>query len=123
MGLFEKRRARKFFIYVQDYDDNDPKSKEGLDLNKVPAKDVISYDLNLTFFFHLFNYLTSLLLFYDVWLIVLCRKKYGLDDNTVDFIGHALALYRDDSYLDQPAIDFIKRVKVKLFLFFHRTKR
>ncbi|KAL7600810.1 hypothetical protein Lser_V15G21924 [Lactuca serriola] len=81
MGLFEKHRARKFFIYVRDYDDNDPKSKEGLALNKVPAKDVIS-------------------------------KKYGLDDNTVDFIGHALALYRDDSYLDQSAIDFIKRVKL-----------
>ncbi|KAI3794033.1 hypothetical protein L1987_36658 [Smallanthus sonchifolius] len=81
MGLFEKRRARKFFIYVQDYDDNDPKSHEGMDVAKVPAKDLIS-------------------------------KKYGLDDNTVDFIGHALALYRDDSYLDQPAIDFIKRVKL-----------
>ncbi|GJT73055.1 retrotransposon-related protein [Tanacetum coccineum] len=25
--------------------------------------------------------------------------KYGLDDNTVDFIGHALALHRDDRYL------------------------
>ncbi|GMP30855.1 hypothetical protein CsSME_00005322 [Camellia sinensis var. sinensis] len=37
--------------------------------------------------------------------------KYGLDDNTIDFIGHALALYIDDSYLDQPAMDFVKRVK------------
>ncbi|KAF5960439.1 hypothetical protein HYC85_001648 [Camellia sinensis] len=80
MGLFEKRRARKFFIYVQDYEENDPKSHEGLDLNKVTAKDVIS--------------------------------KYGLDDNTVDFIGHALALHIDDSYLDQPAMDFVKRVKL-----------
>ncbi|CAL5325958.1 unnamed protein product [Camellia sinensis] len=39
--------------------------------------------------------------------------KYGLDDNTIDFIGHALALYIDDSYLDQPAMDFVKRVKFK----------
>lgn len=23
-------------------------------------------------------------------------EKFGLDQNTVDFIGHALALYRDD---------------------------
>ncbi|GMP73022.1 hypothetical protein CsSME_00030885 [Camellia sinensis var. sinensis] len=37
---------------------------------------------------------------------------YGLDDNTIDFIGHALALYIDDSYLDQPAMDFVKRVKL-----------
>ncbi|KAK2977282.1 hypothetical protein RJ640_013047, partial [Escallonia rubra] len=79
MGLFEKRRARKFFIYVQDYEDSDPKSYEGLDLNKVTARDVIS--------------------------------KYGLDDNTVDFIGHSLALHKDDAYLDQPAMDFVKRVK------------
>lgn len=47
MGLFEKRRARKFFIFVQDYDDNDPKSHEGMDLTKVPARDLISYYLNL----------------------------------------------------------------------------
>ncbi|KAL6959442.1 hypothetical protein U1Q18_039593, partial [Sarracenia purpurea var. burkii] len=80
MGLFEKRRARKFFIYVQDYEENDPKSHEGLDLNKVTARDVIS--------------------------------KYGLDDDTVDFIGHALALHIDDSYLDKPAMDFVKRVKL-----------
>ncbi|WOL14892.1 guanosine nucleotide diphosphate dissociation inhibitor [Canna indica] len=80
MGLFEKRRARKFFIYVQDYEDDDPKSHEGLDLNKVTTREVIS--------------------------------KYGLDDNTVDFIGHALALHIDDSYLDKPAIHTIKRIKV-----------
>ncbi|CAL5437530.1 unnamed protein product [Camellia sinensis] len=49
--------------------------------------------------------------------------KYGLDDNTIDFIGHALALYIDDSYLDQPAMDFVKRVKLTsregLLIFIH----
>ncbi|KAG0467525.1 hypothetical protein HPP92_018488 [Vanilla planifolia] len=80
MGLFEKRRARKLFIYVQDYDESDPKSHEGLDLNKVTTKEVFG--------------------------------KYGLDDNTIDFIGHALALHRDDGYLDQPAINTIKRMKL-----------
>lgn len=39
-------------------------------------------------------------------------RKYGLDDNTVDFIGHALALHRDDRYLDEPALDTVKRMKV-----------
>lgn len=43
MGLFEKRRARKFFIYVQDFDESDPKSHEGLDLNTIPAKELIGY--------------------------------------------------------------------------------
>ncbi|KAG8645842.1 hypothetical protein MANES_10G098900v8 [Manihot esculenta] len=80
MGLFEKRRARKFFIYVQDYEENDPKSHEGLDLTKVTARKIIS--------------------------------KYGLEDDTIDFIGHALALHQDDSYLDQPALDFVKRMKL-----------
>lgn len=40
-------------------------------------------------------------------------SKYGLEDNTVDFIGHALALHIDDSYLDEPAIHTVKRIKVK----------
>ncbi|KAI9079264.1 hypothetical protein K1719_038749 [Acacia pycnantha] len=80
MGLFEKRRARKFFIYVQDYEESDPKSHEGLDLTQVTARQLIS--------------------------------KYGLEDDTIDFIGHALALHRDDSYLDQPANDFVERVKL-----------
>jgi Rab GDP dissociation inhibitor len=27
-------------------------------------------------------------------------KKYKLEDNTIDFLGHAVALYRNDDYLD-----------------------
>jgi len=38
--------------------------------------------------------------------------KYGLDDNTVDFIGHALALHRDDHYLDEPALETVKKMKL-----------
>ncbi|OMO97720.1 Rab GDI protein [Corchorus olitorius] len=79
MGIFEKRRARKFFIYVQDYDEKDPKTHEGMDLTRVTTRELIA--------------------------------KYGLDDNTVDFIGHALALHRDDRYLDEPALDTVKRMK------------
>ncbi|GMP78912.1 hypothetical protein CsSME_00034670 [Camellia sinensis var. sinensis] len=81
MGIFEKRRARKFFIYVQDYIESDPKTHEGMDLTRVTTRELIA--------------------------------KYGLDDNTVDFIGHALALHRDDHYLDEPALDTVKRMKVK----------
>ena len=32
----------------------------------------------------------------------------------MDFIGHALALHADDRYLDQPALDTVKRMKVRL---------
>uniref|UniRef100_A0A453JML3 Guanosine nucleotide diphosphate dissociation inhibitor n=1 Tax=Aegilops tauschii subsp. strangulata TaxID=200361 RepID=A0A453JML3_AEGTS len=80
MGLFEKRRAGKFFLYVQDYKENDPSTHKGLDLTKMTSKQLIS--------------------------------KYGLDDNTIDFIGHAVALHKDDSYLSEPAIEIVKRMKL-----------
>jgi len=80
MGIFEKRRARKFFIYVQNYDENDPTTHDGMDLTRVTARELIA--------------------------------KYGLDDNTVDFIGHALALHRDDRYLYEPALETVKKIKL-----------
>ncbi|AQK93743.1 Guanosine nucleotide diphosphate dissociation inhibitor 2 [Zea mays] len=88
MGLFEKRRARNFFIYVQDYNEADPRTHQGLDLTRVTTRELIA-------------------------LAPLCLK-YGLSDDTVDFIGHALALHRDDRYLDEPALDTVKRMKVSL---------
>ena len=39
-------------------------------------------------------------------------EKFGLDKNTQDFTGHALALYRDDDYLQSPAITTIRRIKL-----------
>lgn len=38
--------------------------------------------------------------------------KFGLDKNTQDFVGHALALYRDDDYLKEPAVATINRIKL-----------
>lgn len=38
--------------------------------------------------------------------------KFGLDKNTQDFTGHALALHRDDDYLRKPAYDTIRRIKL-----------
>ena len=38
--------------------------------------------------------------------------KFGLDKNTQDFTGHALALYRDDEYLNEPAVNTIRRIKL-----------
>jgi Rab GDP dissociation inhibitor len=37
-------------------------------------------------------------------------KAHSLSDNTIDFLGHAVALHRDDGYLDQPAIDTIRKM-------------
>jgi len=39
-------------------------------------------------------------------------KKFGLDENTSDFVGHAMALYRDDSYRSQPCVETVKRIKL-----------
>ncbi|KQK06219.1 guanosine nucleotide diphosphate dissociation inhibitor 1 [Brachypodium distachyon] len=80
MGLLEKRRARNFFIYVQDYNEADPKTHKGLDLTVLTTKELIT--------------------------------KHGLSDDTVDFIGHALALHRDDRHLNEPALDTVKRMKL-----------
>jgi len=39
-------------------------------------------------------------------------KKFKLEENTVDFLGHAVALHRDDSYLDKPAVETIKKIQL-----------
>jgi len=39
-------------------------------------------------------------------------KKYGLDENTCDFVGHALALYRNDDYKSQPCKESMERIKL-----------
>lgn len=38
--------------------------------------------------------------------------KYGLDQSTVDFIGHAIALHRDDQYLLAPALPTVEKIKL-----------
>merc|ERR1712093_227732 len=37
-------------------------------------------------------------------------KKYKLDTGTIDIVGHALALYSDESWLERPARETIERV-------------
>lgn len=41
-------------------------------------------------------------------------KKYGLEENTIDFLGHAVALHYQDTYLYEPAIETI--LKMQLYL-------
>ncbi|CAH1795750.1 unnamed protein product [Owenia fusiformis] len=36
-------------------------------------------------------------------------KKFGLDQNTQDFVGHAISLYRNDEYITQPVLEQIKK--------------
>ena len=39
-------------------------------------------------------------------------KKYSLESNTVDFIGHAVALYTNDNFLEQKAITTIEKIQL-----------
>ena len=80
MGLFEKRRFKNFLVFVQDYNEEDPKTWKEVDPKTTTTDEVY--------------------------------KKFGLDENTCDFIGHALALYRDDDYRSKPCGDAMKRIKL-----------
>lgn len=39
-------------------------------------------------------------------------KGFSLEENTIDFIGHALALHSNDSFLNAPAIDTLKKIQL-----------
>uniref|UniRef100_A0A7S0SQR4 Guanosine nucleotide diphosphate dissociation inhibitor n=1 Tax=Mantoniella antarctica TaxID=81844 RepID=A0A7S0SQR4_9CHLO len=80
MGIFEKRRARSFFIFVQDYEESDPKTHKGYNLDALTSRELYA--------------------------------KFGLEANTMDFIGHSLALQSDEAYLDRPARPMINAVKL-----------
>ncbi|CAG8647643.1 8838_t:CDS:2, partial [Ambispora leptoticha] len=78
MGLFEKRRAKKFFEYMQNWREDDPSTHQGLDLNTVTMAEVY--------------------------------KKFNLEPGTQDFIGHAMALHLDESYLERTARETYERI-------------
>ncbi|OSX69312.1 hypothetical protein BU14_1626s0001 [Porphyra umbilicalis] len=39
-------------------------------------------------------------------------SHFGLQPDTIAFVGHALALYRDDSYLQRPAVETVTKVQL-----------
>lgn len=80
MGLFEKRRCQKFMAFVANYDPNNPKTHDGMNLNQMTFAQLI--------------------------------KKFELEPNTVDFVGHAVALYTNDSFLDKQAMLTIEKIKL-----------
>ena len=41
-------------------------------------------------------------------------RKYSLADSTIEFVGHAIALHTDDSYLDEPYGLTVKKMKLYL---------
>ncbi|KAF7732799.1 Rab GDP dissociation inhibitor alpha [Apophysomyces ossiformis] len=78
MGIFEKRRMRKFLLWAQGYKEEDPSTHNGIDINKNTMEEAYN--------------------------------KFGLEQGTKAFIGHAMALHLDDSYLQKPAKDTIEKI-------------
>jgi len=78
MGLFEKRRAKKFFEFLQNWNDEDPATHQGINLDTETMRKVY--------------------------------ETFGLEPGTQDFIGHAMALYLDDDYIDKPARQAYQRI-------------
>lgn len=83
MGLFEKRRAKKFFEFLQGWKDEDPATHQGV--FQYPCR-CASCALRLTFI--------GVDLDKDSMKSV--YERFGLEPGTQDFIGHAMALYLDD---------------------------
>jgi Rab GDP dissociation inhibitor len=82
MGIFEKRRAKKFFDWVAAYEEKDPATHGGIDIHTVTMKDVYA--------------------------------KFGLEATTQDFIGHAMALYQTDQYINEKGMadDATNRIRL-----------
>ncbi|CEH12757.1 rab gdp-dissociation inhibitor [Ceraceosorus bombacis] len=78
MGLFEKRRAKKFFEFLQNWKDDDPATHQGLSLDNDNMTKIFDY--------------------------------FGLEPGTRDFIGHAMALHLEDSYMQRPARETYDRI-------------
>ncbi|CCE64224.1 hypothetical protein TPHA_0H00130 [Tetrapisispora phaffii CBS 4417] len=78
MGIFEKRRMKRFLEWIANYREDDLGTQQGLDLDK-NTMDEVYY-------------------------------KFGLGNSTKEFIGHAMALWTNDDYIQQPARQTFERV-------------
>jgi Rab GDP dissociation inhibitor len=47
MGMFEKRRFKKFLVWVQSFDEKDPKTWEGMDPHNTMMQQVIGIFVTL----------------------------------------------------------------------------
>ena len=80
MGIWEKRRCKKFFKFVQNYNPDDPSTHKKINPKNQPFQDLI--------------------------------KEFSLEPNTVDFVGHAVALYTSDQFLTMTCHDVMQKIKL-----------
>ncbi|RMY60773.1 hypothetical protein D0865_01362 [Hortaea werneckii] len=100
MGLFEKRRARSFLNWVAAFDEANPSTHNGMphpqEYNKRQKYGSRVTDVQLY---------TTLYKVYD---------KFGLEASTRDFVGHSMALYTTDEYVDKKGMakDCVERIRL-----------
>ena len=87
MGMMEKTRAVQFFAWVNKYDAANPRTHTAGTFSKTTLS---------------LPTMTSRA-FFAYW---------KLEQDTIDFIGHALALFQDDQYLDGPASVLVERIQL-----------
>jgi Rab GDP dissociation inhibitor len=81
MGLFEKRRAKKFFEFLQGWKDDDPTTHQGMHTHTTSSTLALTWKVGINL---------------DRDSMKVVYEKFGLEAGTQDFIGHAMALYLDD---------------------------
>lgn len=86
MSLFEKGRCRTFFQFCDRWNTNNPQTFKGIDIFKL-------FDPEKTPMREVFAY-------------------FNLQENTIDFVGHAVALYTNDNYLDEPMGKTMEKIKL-----------
>jgi Rab GDP dissociation inhibitor len=113
--------------YVYQFDKGGFFSKGGPKIEKVPANDKEALSSNLMSLFEkrrcqkFFQYVQK----YDAKKPETFvkndpqKKKFGdfmqyfeLEDNTIDFIGHAIALYETDEFINRPAIEVVEKIQL-----------
>jgi len=83
MSLLEKNRCKNFFMFAQGWE-------EGAALGHPSFQ---SFDPNRHTMKQVY-------------------EKFGLQPDTIDYVGHAVALYNDDSYLNQACGPTISKIKL-----------
>lgn len=82
MSLFEKRRCHGFMQFVTEFDLKKPETYKKKELDP----------RNVTFGQFI--------------------KYFELEENTIDFLGHAVALYTSDDFLQRPALEVIDKMQL-----------
>lgn len=77
MGLFQKKKCRNFYQYMDRINVDDKTTWENKALDTMTGAELFG--------------------------------TFGLDGQTTDFLGHAVALQIDDSYLEKPAIELSRK--------------